>query len=259
MTVLFNGDFSTKDLSQYQNYQTQTSTNGTIFNSPACDPLMVPPAYVASLHACQFAVPDVGERSEVISALTASEGTEWWVGWWTLLGPTVPLTPGRGFQTVGQFHQGPNPGTGRWMPSPPIATSIQSVDPPIWVVHNGDTETLYTQDTIGGPAVVLNRWTQMIYHFIFSYDPSVGSVDWWVNGVQYATGWHPRNGTLYSDGSVDAKIGYHRAAPQAAATVYVGGYRIGTTRADVDKPRPAQMLNVSGPTPPTSLIITEAV
>ena len=95
-----------------------------------------------------------------------------WVGWWTLLGPTVPLNTGRGFQTVGQFHQGPNPGSGRWMPSPPIATSIQSVDPPIWVIHNGDTETLYTQDTMGGPPVILNRWTQMIYHIIFSYTPS---------------------------------------------------------------------------------------
>jgi hypothetical protein len=81
-----------------------------------------------------------------------------------------------------------------------------------------------------------NHWYDILVHEVFSDDPSVGYIEWWVDGVQkYAA--HFPTLTRRTDGSVPAvslQAGFYRGPSRTdVGTIYVDGVRAGTTRSAV--------------------------
>jgi Polysaccharide lyase len=96
-----------------------------------------------------------------------------------------------------------------------------------------------TRYEMRGPALSRNRWITFVQHVVWSPDPTVGLVEWWVDGRRVGSRHTP---TLYrrQDGSasyVNYQLGYYRFSPPSLglrdATVYLKGVRIGPTAGSI--------------------------
>jgi hypothetical protein len=85
-------------------------------------------------------------------------------------------------------------------------------------------------------ALQYNHWYDIVVHQVFSDDPNVGYIEWYVDGVQkYAA--HFPTLTRRTDGTVPAvslQAGLYRGPSRSdMGTIYIDGVRAGTTRAAV--------------------------
>jgi hypothetical protein len=116
-----------------------------------------------------------------------------------------------------------------------------------------------TRYEMRGPTLSRNRWITFVQHVVWSPDPTVGLVEWWVGGRRVGSRHTP---TLYTrqDGSasyVNYQLGYYRFSPPSLglrdATVYLKGVRIGPTAGSIGASKlQTGSLGPTGPTGPTA-------
>ncbi len=83
-------------------------------------------------------------------------------------------------------------------------------------------------------------WVDWVWHVKFSADPGVGFVEVWKDGALVLPRYAPRSGTLYPAAGAQAgnyvKTGPCRdPAVTTPATMYLDDWRIGTSRAAVER------------------------
>jgi hypothetical protein len=136
-----------------------------------------------------------------------------------------------GWDTFMEWHSAPSAGystmVGVWGSDPPRLQLR-----PVGGVMPSQTFA-YIRDP---NALQYNHWYDIVVHQVFSEDPSVGYIEWWVDGVQkYAA--HFPTLTRRTDGSVPGvslQAGLYRGPSRTdMGTIYIDGVKAGTTLASV--------------------------
>ena len=166
-TVLWNGDFETGDLRQYDAVQGVAPDRITLTG--------------ASLRKGRFATKMTAldgdteisgnPRAQLMSVSQHFPGQEHFVGWSTLFPADFPAIPG-GFMVFFQFHGKP------WSGSPPLGWGVAS-DGRIELRRNGQ----YGFDRVWSMPLEKSRWVNFVARVKWSKNQSEGFVELWVDGV----------------------------------------------------------------------------
>lgn len=219
--VLFAGDFSSHDLSQWDACQTVGTNAGcgntaTIGNSIVVDADALGPDVPAARFTVHPGdVPEFGggERAELRAdgegALT-HEGDERWYRWTMFLPETFP-TPTGGWFIVVQWHAG--------FGSPPLAINISDHD----TVDVGGDGVDHPVRTLG--PVRRGEWVNYTLHVRFSRNAATGYVEGWENDTHTVS--MTRRATMSSDEN-SVKQGIYRDgdAGDGTAEVWLAGFRV---------------------------------
>jgi Polysaccharide lyase len=243
-TVLFNGDFDTCDLAQWSDlHDAQLGIN--------------PPGFIVktapSFGTCAAQVNVTGAAGSSTSGDASflwdggnynlpwlSKGADTWFRMQVAFPDgTNPAFPGKfvhsvmssGWDTFLEWHSAPNAGYSTMV-------GVWGSDPPhLQLRPVGGAASNQTFAYIRDPNnLQYNHWYDILVHQVFSDDPNVGYIEWWVDGVQkYAA--HFPTLTRRADGSVPAvslQAGLYRGPSRTdIGTIYIDGVRAGTTRAAV--------------------------
>lgn len=225
-TVLWRGDFSTGDLSQWSGWQ-----------APALDRLAVVPARNPAGQALRVTLKagDVAwnqahthalnNRAELVRGETLGEGAERWYHYGVLFPPDFAVTDGKdGGAVFTQFHH--------------VNASGEPGSPPLMLVAMTDRIDVVQVPYLNAPrGVVLGsapqakgRWRDVELHVVFSSDPSAGLVELWLDGKPVVS---RHVATLFAGYTNYLKLGLYRR-PTAVETNVVWFDRMveGTTRQD---------------------------
>ena len=230
-SVLWRGDFSTGDLSQWNSIEA-LANRLTVVTSPAHT---TSHTMRVELHSGDIVYN--GCRAEVDGPFE-SEGAERYYAWSTLFPTDYPTAASSDWQVFTQWHH-----TGNFGGSPPLEFDLGSNR--ITLLADGAT-------TLWSAPLVLGVWHDFIFHVKFSPNAAVGFVEVWLDGKQaLAKTYRP---TMYAGGQVYLKQGlYRKASITQTAVIYHAGMIEGETLQDVTlAPLPV-------PTPPDfALSVTPA-
>jgi hypothetical protein len=244
-TMLFNGDFNTCNLTQWSDlHDAQLAVN--------------PPGFVVKGSAQSFS--GCGSQVNVTNAPDSSssgdasflwdggsynlpwlsKGADTWFRMQVLFPDGTNATyPGKfvhsvissGWDTFMEWHSAPNAGYS-------TTVGVWGSDPPHLMLRPaGGTMPSQTFAWIRDPNnLQYNHWYDILVHQVFSDDPNVGYIEWWVDGVQkYAA--HFPTLTRRTDGTVPAvslQAGLYRGPSRTdVGTIYIDGVKAGTTRSAV--------------------------
>lgn len=231
--LLFNGDVSTGDLSQYQDRVQHCDADRTTVVE---DPLGVQ-GHVIRFHVLDTDVapctPSDNPRAQVLSPDILREGEEYWIGWSVLIPDEFPVTAPNGDNwialgsTYGPPHEGSS-GNG-------ISFDASSDRGRFYWRRN---ET-YGFDEPWSMPLVRGRWVDFVIHTGMSKEEGPGFREQWVNA---GSGWvrssldgkaRLSTATLTdanNDGPNVSKISlYYRKGIMEEATVYFANHKIGTS------------------------------
>jgi hypothetical protein len=182
--VVWQSDFTGSGFTKFKS----TPWNNVGASAPTLVPSSVnaPPAKAA-----EFTVPHGGTRSEIEpNVLNFTEGADYYFGDTFTLPATFPVNE-TSWQVISQWK---NADTG----SPPVELKIGHGN----VILDGGygypgapAGSKYWTTNLA-PAVTAHAM-KVVLHIHFSANPSMGSIEAWVNGAQVLTGYHPVSGTLY--------------------------------------------------------------
>ena len=228
-SVLWSGDFSTGDLSQWEAIEA-LATRLTVVTSPAHG---TSHTMRVELHSGDLV--NNGCRAEVDGPFEA-EGAERYYAWSTLFPTDYPTAASSDWQVFTQWHH-----TGNFGGSPPLEFDIGRSQ--IMLLADGAT-------TLWSAPLVLGVWHDFIFHVKFSADAVVGFVEVWLDGKQALAKTY--RSTMYADGHVYLKQGlYRKASITQTAVVYHAGMIEGETLQDVTPapppPPPDFALSVTPP------------
>ena len=157
----------------------------------ASAPVLVTSTVNAPAKAARFTVPGGGTRSEIEpNVVNFTEGADYYFGDTFTLPTTFPVDE-TSWQVITQWK---NADTG----SPPEELKIGHGNVILdggYGYPTGPAGSKYWTQTLA-PATTATQ-TTVVLHIHFSSNPSLGSIDAWVNGTQVLTGYHPISGTLY--------------------------------------------------------------
>ena len=230
--LLWSGDAETGDLSQYQAEPTN-SVGGT---PPVVETTVVRDGRYAIALGLTGATTTsdgicCGSRNELLPKFRdLQEGDELWFGFSTYLAAGFPTDAG--WQLITQFKQ-------NFDGSPPLGLYVEEGR---YKVEGGYGHPSGPRPFMIplGPASS-GQWVDWVWHVKFSSDPGVGFVEVWQNGQPVVPRFAPRSGTLYP-GTGDRAGSYVKTGPYreqtitAPATLYLDGWKIGTSRAAVARP-----------------------
>ena len=182
--LVWQADFTNAGLNNFKS----TPWNDVGAAAPTIVPSSVnaPPAKAA-----EFDVPAGGTRSEIEPTVTNfTEGADYYFRDSYTLPSTFPVAE-TSWQVITQWK---NSDTG----SPPVELKIGHGNVILdggYGYPTGAAGSKYWTQTLA-PAATARQQT-VILHIHFSANPSVGSIDAWVDGTRLLTGYHPIGGTLY--------------------------------------------------------------
>jgi hypothetical protein len=243
-SLLFNGDFNTCNLSQWADlHDAQLAVNPPGF--------VVGSAPAFGLCGAQVNVSSAADTSTSGDASFLWAGGSYNLPWlgkgadtWFRMQVAFPdgtnaSFPGRfvhsvvssGWDTFMEWHSAPSAGYSTMV-------GVWGSDPPhLQLRPVGGVMPSQTYAYIRDPnALQYNHWYDILVHQVFSDDPNVGFIEWWVDGVQkYAA--HFPTLTRRTDGSVPSvslQAGLYRGPSRTdIGTIYIDGVRAGTTRSSV--------------------------
>jgi hypothetical protein len=178
----------------------------------ASAPVLVTSAVNAPAKAARFTVPGGGTRSEIEpNVVNFTEGADYYFGDSFTLPANFPVN-----ETSWQvFAQWKNADTG----SPPVELKIGHGNVILdggYGYPTGPAGSKYWTQTLS-PAATARQMT-VVLHIHFSSNPSLGSIDAWVDGTRVLAGYHPISGTLYpSSKKTKATAAQAKAQQQAQA------------------------------------------
>ena len=210
-SVLWRGDFSTGDLSQWNSIEA-LANRLTVVTSPAHT---TSHTMRVELHSGDIVFN--GCRAEVDGPFE-SAGAERYYAWSTLFPTDYPTAASSDWQVFTQWHH-----TGNFGGSPPLEFDLGSNQ--IMLLADGAT-------TLWSAPLVLGVWHDFIFHVKFSPDAAVGFVEVWLDGKQALAKTYRR--TMYAGAQVYLKQGlYRKASITQTAVIYHAGMIEGETLQDV--------------------------
>lgn len=157
----------------------------------ASAPVLVTSTVNAPAKAARFTVPGGGTRSEIEpNVVNFTEGSDYYFGDSYTLPTTFPVNA-TSWQVITQWKNA-NDG------SPPVELKIGGGNVILdggYGYPTGAPGSKYWSQTLA-PAATARQQT-VVLHIHFSSDPSLGSIDAWVDGTPVLTAYHPVGGTLY--------------------------------------------------------------
>jgi hypothetical protein len=211
-TVLWRGDFSTGNTSQWTSTEAAASTRVQVVTSPT------PPGQGHAMQAIVVSGDSVygGARAELdYETDRPAEGSERYYRWQTYF--PADFKSANYWELFTQWHQ-----------------YISGSSPPLAFMAWGESIQLGNDQDHYFWTVPLVRgvWHDFVFHVIWSSDPTKGRIELWYDGqhVLLPTATY----TLFAGDTVYMKQGlYRKAAINWTQVVYHGGTVIGTTLADV--------------------------
>ena len=171
-----------------------------------------------------------GTRDEIVPKFPdLHEGDDLWFGFSTYLADGWPLYPD--WQAITQFKQ-------NFDGAPPLALFVEDAQ---YKVEGGFGYPSGPRPfSLPIAPVKTGVWVDWVWHVKFSADPGVGFVEVWKDGALVLPRYAPRSGTLYPAAGAQAgnyvKTGpYRDPAVTTPATMYLDDWRIGTSRAAVER------------------------
>jgi hypothetical protein len=226
-SVLWRGDFESKDLSQWSSVDGVTS-HLTIVSSPVRQGAS---ALRVELHTSDFA--SNGNRDELVRNVAETEGMDRYYAWSTMFDASYPIE--NTWQVFTQWHHSGCCG------SPPLEFDVHgqtlalSRNPP----NNTGTVALWTTPLVRGV------WHDFVMHVVWSSNPDLGFIELWYDGQKVIDGKAVQ--TLFPGMVNYLKQGLYRdSSISAVGIVYHDGMTMGTTLADVAP----QLLPPPPPPPP---------
>lgn len=162
--MLFRGDFSTGDLSQWPEIQEQAPDRLTVV---AASPAPPRGRYALRAEVRYGDLVNNGSRAEVVSGTMEVEGAERYYAWSTLIPTDYPTSSD--WQVFTQWHQ--NGDTG----SPPLEFDLVGGDA-VLTTH-GDTQ-------LWRAPLARGVWHDFVFHVKFSASASIGFLELWLDGAK---------------------------------------------------------------------------
>jgi polysaccharide lyase-like protein len=164
-----------------------------------------------------------GERAEVYTPTSESEGSESWWAWSTYFPTGFRPNRNTDWNIFTQWHQ-----TGNRC-SPPVSFEIATYSSParlrlrVWGGRLATNCDSTSRRTWNFATLRRNRWYNFTFHVKWSSKASVGFVQLWLNGKQVI----PKRyvATLYAGMGVYIKQGFYRAHSSLTTTLYHDGLR----------------------------------
>jgi uncharacterized protein (TIGR03382 family) len=246
-TVIWRGDFSTGDISQWSSTEEVSSDRLQVVQSP------VPAGAKYALQATVQPGDMIygGARAELdYEGDSPQEGDERYYRWQSYF-PT-DFQPANYWQLFTQWHQYVSGG------SPPLAMMV-------WgnVIQIGNENSQYFWST----PFEMGVWHDFIVHVIWSVDSSVGGVEVWYDGAHVLP--FTNDATLFPNDTIYVKQGlYRKDVINYPQTVYHCGMTVATTLADVlpeaadagtpevDAGSPAADAGTTAPEPDAGSVVT---
>jgi len=234
--LLWNGDVSSGDLSQYTVQECQPGRTA-----------VVPDPLGADRNAIRFTVRDTdvapctpteNPRAQALSPNILKAGGEYWIGWSVLVPDDFPQTrsSGENWISIGSVYGPPADGNG----SNGIKMDTSPEADMFYYRRGAD----YGFDQPWQMPLVRGRWVDFVFHIKLSDDPKVGYREQWVNA---GSGWTQSKlagqnrfftstfGDANGDGPNVSKISlYRRRGIIDTASLYFAAHRIGTSFDVVD-------------------------
>jgi hypothetical protein len=229
--VLWSGDFSTGDLSQYD-VQACAPDRAQVVRDPRGLDRNVVRFSVRNTDVAPC-TPTENPRAQALSPEILQPGGDYWVGWSVLVPKDFPTTRARGdnWISLGSIYGPPADG--------PSGTGIKMDTTPRRDVFYYRRDDRYRFDEPWRMPLVRGRWVDFVVHFKLSRNPKVGYREQWVND---GSGWRqsrlhgkkrlytatlgPANGAGPNVSKVSL---YYRRGLMKAATIYFAEHRIGTS------------------------------
>ena len=221
-SVLWNGDFETGDLRQYDAVQGVAPDRITLTSAP-----LRKGRFATKMTALDGDTEISGNpRAQLMSASQHFPGQEHFVGWSTLFPADFPAIQGSGaFMVFFQFHGKP------WSGSPPLGWGV-APDGRIELRRNQQ----YGYDRVWSMPLEKSRWVNFVARVKWSKNASEGFVELWVDGVpQRFSNGQPRltMQTVMNDQNEGLKTiptNYRRKGiVPGAVTLYQDEVKVGTT------------------------------
>ena len=214
-SILWRGDFETKDISQWGTVDGLTSRL-TVVTSPVRQG-----TYALRVELRSGDIASNGNRNELIRADADTEGTDRYYAWSTMFDASYPIE--NKWQVFTQWHHSGCCG------SPPLefdlngGTLMLDRNPP---PGNGPTVELWRTPLVRGV------WHDFVMHVIWSSNPDLGFIELWYDGQKAIDGKAMQ--TLFPGMVNYLKQGLYRdPSISAVGVVYHDGMTMGTTLADV--------------------------
>jgi hypothetical protein len=185
-TQVFNGDFESGTVAQYETCQTETY-NGACRNMSPSYSLSIEPGHQGR-YAARIEVRDgdqpfcCGERSQLVAYDTLeTEGKDLWYDWSFMIDPQYPISGS--WQTIMQWHSEVDG-------SPPLAFYTEGNN--LVLQTRPRPNAPYTGTTnIWSTPFVKGQWMSLRLHVKWSSNASVGFAEMWRDGVQQRFGATP--------------------------------------------------------------------
>ncbi len=209
-SVLWRGDFSTGDLSQWQQVQEVDRDRLQVVGMDGGDGF----ALKVTVRQGDNPIDASGNRNELEAPPNEPEGSERWYHWQVLWPQSYPTEDT--WQLFTQFHH-----TGA------------SGSPPVEFYVKGEQVCLRVQgiDRWSAP-LVRGAWHDFVFHVRWSPAVNHGFVELWYDGEQVLD--RLDAATMYEGEGVYLKQGLYRdASIQPEATLFLRGTVVGTTRQDI--------------------------
>jgi len=225
-TVLWRGDFRTRDLSQWSGWQAASVDRLAVVpaTNPAGAALRVTLKY-GDVAWNSSRTKSLGNRAEVVRSKPIGEGADRWYNYRVLFGPDYAVTDGKkGGAVFTQFHHWSSSGEPG---SPPLMLVARTND---IQVHQMPYLNASASNILATIPHVKGRWRDLQLHVVHSSDPTRGLVELWVDGTRVL---NKRCATMFKGYTNYLKMGLYRR-PTAIETnvVYFEGMVEGTSRYD---------------------------
>ena len=213
-SVVWRGDFETKDLSQWDVIDGLASRL-TVVPSPVRQG-----SYGLRVELRSGDFSNNGNRNELVRTVADSEGMDLYYAWSTMFDASYPIA--NTWQVFTQWHHSGCCG------SPPLEFDIDgqtlslSRNPP----SNSGTVALWSTPLVRGV------WHDFVLHVVWSSNPDLGFIELWYDGQKAIDGKAVQ--TLFPGMVNYLKQGLYRdSSISAVGVVYHDGMTVGTTLADV--------------------------
>ncbi len=216
--VIWRGDFSTGDLSQWSSKEAVSSDRLTVVPDPVDGSRDVLKAFVVQ---GDNPIHSSGNRNELLYTGDDVTGQERWYHWQTRWPADYASEPT--WQVFTQWHQDTGGG------SPPVEFFVNGETVYLRVQRDNPNGAVWTAPLERG------RWHDFVFHVKWSSDPAAGWVELWYDGRLAL----PRHAcaTMFPGTGVYLKQGLYRSASiSPTQTIFHTGMVVGTTLDDVVPP-----------------------
>ena len=229
--VLWNGDVSTGDLSQYKVQECAPGRTTVVRDPKGADRNVI--RFTVRDTDVAPCTPTGNPRAQALSPSLLRPGGDYWIGWAVLVPDDFPRTTGAGDEwiSLGSIYGPPADGNG----SNGISMNTSPGAEEFYYRRGAE----YDFDQPWQMPLVRGRWVDFVFHVKLSADPKVGYREQWVDsGSGWAQSKLAGQSRFFTSTFGEANGGapnvskislYRRRGIMETATLYFAGHRIGTS------------------------------